>query len=127
MVTTRSITYQAEGRAMVGLLTRPEGTGQRPGVLISHEGPGLDDFGRSRATRLAELGYVAFALDYHGEGQPVADWDAMSACLAELSADPLRTPRAGRPPLLASHAEPVRRGLRLTGPGAGGWTGPKWA
>jgi dienelactone hydrolase len=106
MVTTRSITYEAEGRAMVGLLALPEGTDQRPGVLISHEGPGLDDFGRSRATRLAELGYVAFALDYHGEGQPIADWDAMSARLAELSADPLRTRALGAAGLDVLLAEP---------------------
>ena len=36
---------------------------------MCHEGPGLDDHARSRAARLAdELGYAAFALDYHGGG-----------------------------------------------------------
>jgi len=77
VVTTRDIDYDADGRGMVGRLALPDGEGRRPGVLIAHEGPGLDDYQKSRASRLAELGYVAFALDYHGEGKPLADRDQM--------------------------------------------------
>jgi dienelactone hydrolase len=95
MVTTRDITYTADDRTLVGTLALPEGDDQRAGVLVCHEGPGLDDFGRSWATRLAELGYVAFALDYHGEGRPLADRAAMTERLTELSADPLRTRALG--------------------------------
>jgi dienelactone hydrolase len=113
MVTTRDITYTADGRNLIGTLALPDGTGQRPGVLISHEGPGLDDFGRSRATRLAELGYVAFALDYHGEGRPLADREAMMARLGELSADPLRTRELGSAGLAVLLAEPRTDASRL--------------
>jgi dienelactone hydrolase len=96
MVTTRDITYEADGRTMVGTVALPDGTDRRPGVLVSHEGPGLDDFGRSRAIRLAEeLGYVAFALDYQGDGRPLQDREQMMARLGELSADPLRTRAIG--------------------------------
>jgi dienelactone hydrolase len=91
MATTREISYQADGRTMVGTLVLPDGTDRRPGVLVSHEGPGLDDHARSRAVRLAdELGYVAFALDYHGGGQPMADRGQMMARLGEFREDPQR-------------------------------------
>ena len=40
--------------------------GKRPGVLVVHEWWGLNDYARSRAQQLAELGYVAFAIDMYG-------------------------------------------------------------
>ncbi len=96
MATTRDISYGADGRTMIGTLALPEGTGRRPGVLVSHEGPGLDDHARARAVRLAdELGYVAFALDYHGGGQPLGDRDQMMARIGEFRADPLRVRAIG--------------------------------
>ncbi len=90
MVTTRAITYETDGRTMIGTLALPDGEDRRPGVLVSHEGPGLDDHGRGMAVRLAELGYVAFALDYHGDGKPLADREAMMARIGELRAEPER-------------------------------------
>ena len=36
---------------------------------MSHEGAGFDDNVKSRAERLAALGYLAFALDYYGGGR----------------------------------------------------------
>jgi len=40
--------------------------GKRPGVLVVHEWWGLNDYAKSRAEQLAELGYVAFAVDMYG-------------------------------------------------------------
>lgn len=91
MVTLREVTYTADGRDLVGTLALPDGIGRRPGVLVAHEGPGLDDYVRGRAELLAGLGYVAFALDYHGGGKWLADREEMMARLGELSADPMRT------------------------------------
>lgn len=68
-VTTKEIEYSADGTTMIGRLALPDGAGKRPGVLIAHDGPGLNDYQRRRADRLAESGYVAFALDYHGGGR----------------------------------------------------------
>jgi len=88
MVTTRDITYEADDRTMVGTIALPDGTDRRPGVLVCHEGPGLDDHARARAVRLAEeLGFVAFALDYHGGGRPLADREQMFARLGEFRED----------------------------------------
>src|SRR5580692_9249691 len=107
MATTREISYQADGRSMVGTLVLPEGTGRRPGVLVSHEGPGLDDHARSRAVRLAEeLGYVAFALDYHGEGKPLTDREQMMARIGEFRADPARVRSIGTAGLDVLRGEP---------------------
>lgn len=107
MVTTRDITYEADGRTMIGTLAVPDGEGRRPGVLVSHEGPGIDDHARSRAVRLAEeLGYVAFALDYHGGGRPVEDRAEMMARIGELRADPSRAWAVGTAGLDILRAEP---------------------
>ena len=67
----RTVGYEADGAHLVGLMCAPEGGGSGPAVLVSHEGPGLTDHARDRARRLADLGYVAFALDYHGGGAPI--------------------------------------------------------
>jgi dienelactone hydrolase len=92
MVTTRDISYEADGRTMIGTLALPDGTDRRPGVLVAHEGPGLDDHTRSIAERVAaELGYVAFALDYHGDGRWIPDREQMMTRIGELHADPFRT------------------------------------
>ena len=107
MVTTRDISYEADGRTMVGTLALPDGADRRPGVLVCHEGPGLDDHARSRAVRLAEeLGYVAFALDYHGGGTPLADRDQMMARLGEFRADLARARAIGTAGLDVLRAEP---------------------
>jgi dienelactone hydrolase len=67
------IEYTADGVAMVGMLAVDEGRpGNRPGVLVCHEGGGLMDHPRNVAKRLAGLGFVAFAMDYYGGGKPLA-------------------------------------------------------
>jgi dienelactone hydrolase len=85
------ISYDLDGATMVGRLALPDGDDPRPGILIAHEANGLDDFQKSRAERFAELGYVAFALDYQGGGQALEDRDAINARL-----DVLSEPAAGR-------------------------------
>ena len=62
------IAYSADGADMVGYLATPSEGGTGPAVLLAHEGPGLSDHAKIRARRLAALGYVVFALDYHGGG-----------------------------------------------------------
>jgi dienelactone hydrolase len=73
MVEIKDLDYAADGSKLIGRLALPEGNDTRPAVLIAHEGGGLDDYQKGRAARFAELGYVAFALDYHGGGAPLPD------------------------------------------------------
>src|SRR5436190_22427983 len=96
-VQTRDIEYDIGGARMVGYLAAPDGSQKRPGVLVCHEGPGLDDHAKRRARMLAELGYVAFALDYHGDGKPLTGgMPEIMARLGPLIADPSLTRAAGQ-------------------------------
>ncbi len=90
---TSDVRYRAEGRDMVGYLAFDDERSDRmPAVLVSHEGPGLGRHPKEVAERLAALGYVAFALDYHGGGELLAMPEAMER-LSELMADPSQTGR----------------------------------
>jgi dienelactone hydrolase len=73
---------------MVGYLAHGDGDLKRPGVLVAHESPGRTEHVHSAADRLAALGYVAFAVDYQGEGQVVSDRDEMMRRYAAFMADP---------------------------------------
>ncbi len=44
-------------------------TGPRPAVLVIHEWWGLNDYAKMRAKKLAELGYIAMAVDMYGDGK----------------------------------------------------------
>ncbi len=72
VIATRTVEYTIDGKTMKGFLAYDESvTGERPGVLVIPEWWGLNDYARSRARQLAELGYVAFAADMYGEGKVV--------------------------------------------------------
>jgi dienelactone hydrolase len=87
------VEYTVGGSHMVGhLAIDDEQSGPRPGVLVCHEGPGLDEHAKDRAERLAALGYAAFALDYHGEGKPLQRDEVMPR-LGALMGDPDQTRR----------------------------------
>jgi dienelactone hydrolase len=64
---TRDIAYQIDDRTYTGYLADGSNGKPAPGVLVCHQGSGLTDHARERARMLAELGYVAFALDMYGE------------------------------------------------------------
>jgi len=66
----RPIDYRAGGARLRGYLADGSGGGKAAGVLLAHEGGGLGRHTKERALRLAELGYVAFALDLYGEEEP---------------------------------------------------------
>jgi dienelactone hydrolase len=96
VVTTSDISYEVGGTTMIGRLAVPDSAGPRPGVLIAHEGNGLDEFQKERAERFAALGYVAFALDYYGGGRPLEDRQEINSRLDAYFADPTLTRRVAR-------------------------------
>jgi dienelactone hydrolase len=134
MVEIRDVDYAADGSTMIGRLALPEGNDTRPAVLIAHEGGGLDDYQKGRAARFAELGYVAFALDYHGEGTPLPDENTIERRCRDLWFAPeriralavagLRSPSAGATSRLSSsitiRANPAHR--RHGARGFSGWS-----
>ena len=64
---TRDIAYPIDGKIYTGYLADGSSGRTAPGVLVCHQGNGLTDHTRERARMLAELGYVAFALDMYAE------------------------------------------------------------
>jgi dienelactone hydrolase len=70
----KTVEYNAQGVVMKGYLAYDENSqGKRPGVLVVPEWWGLNDYARKRAQMLAELGYVALAVDMYGEGKYAVD------------------------------------------------------
>lgn len=65
----KEVEYAAEGTTMEGYLAMPAGQDKRPAVLVVHEWWGHNEYARKRADMLAELGYVALAVDMYGEGK----------------------------------------------------------
>lgn len=64
------ITYSADTLTMKGYIANDaNATGKRPGILVVHEWWGHNDYARKRAEMLAELGYVALAVDMYGDGK----------------------------------------------------------
>ena len=59
----------------------------RPGVLISHAWGGRGELEESKAERLAELGYVGFALDLYGKGVTGSDPKQNQALMQPLLDD----------------------------------------
>jgi dienelactone hydrolase len=62
-----------DGVVLTGYLADGSAGGPAPGMLVAHEGGGLGRHTKERALRLAELGHVAFALDYYGEEDPTLE------------------------------------------------------
>lgn len=84
---TADIAYDVGGTKLTGYLADDASRGPgRPGVLIVHQGRGLADHTKERARMLAELGYVAFALDMFGETPP--DMQHAMRLLQQMAEDP---------------------------------------
>ena len=117
MPAVRDVTYEVDGMTMVGSLGVPDQPGPRPAVLVAHEANGLDVYQKGRARRLAELGYVAFALDYQGGGTP-PEFAVAQARTAGLGADAERM-RARSPERASTSCSPSRRSTPAASPPSG--------
>ena len=74
-IVTRTISYTDNGVELEGFLAydSTKAKADAPGVLIVHQWLGLTDNEQMRAKMLAELGYVAFALDIYGKNDRPAN------------------------------------------------------
>lgn len=83
---TKEVAYAAEGVDLAGYIARPAGAVERrPGVLVVHEWWGHNEYARRRARELAELGYVALAVDMYGDGKTASHPADASAFMAEVT------------------------------------------
>lgn len=73
-VQTKTVESKAGGVAYKSVVAYDDAaTGKRPGVLVFPEWWGLTDYPVTRARQLAELGYVALAVDMYGDGKTTKD------------------------------------------------------
>ena len=71
-VSSQNVTFPAISTPdLPGYLTRPEGSGPFPAVVVIHEAYGLNDNIRSIAQRFAHEGYIALAVDLFAGRSPV--------------------------------------------------------
>jgi len=112
-VKTEAVDYKVGETTLKGLIARDDAIkDRRPGVLVVHEWWGNNDYAKSRASDLAKLGYVAFALDMYGEGKTTTHPDEAGAMAGAIAKD-LDTGRKrflGALELLRSnpHVDPAR-------------------
>lgn len=88
-VQTREIEYKQGDTVLVGLMAWDGAAkGKRPGVLVVHEWWGHNEHARNQAKRLAEAGYVGFALDMYGKGKVATHPKDAEAFMTEATKDP---------------------------------------
>ena len=83
-----ALDYQAGETLCKGVYYTPEdATGPLPVVLVCHAWDGLIQEVRDKAAKLAEAGYIAFAIDVYGGGKTVDDFSQLQATLTPYMAD----------------------------------------
>src|SRR5260370_14651763 len=97
---TQDITYRDGAASLRGFLAYDDtARDRRPGVLVVHEGLGLNDHAMERARMIAGLGYVALAADLFGERRQASDLLDAPALIVTLPAAPPTLRARGRPAL----------------------------
>jgi len=87
-VVGHEVEYKAGGDVMKGYLAYDKNMkGKRPGVLVVPEWWGLSGYERMRARMLADLGYVALAVDMYGGDRRAKDPDEASRLSSEVTRD----------------------------------------
>ncbi len=72
--TTKDVTYKSGDETVHGILYTPEGKGPFPGIIVIHEWWGLNDWVKEQASKLADQGYAALAVDlYRGKVAKTSD------------------------------------------------------
>ena len=74
MIQTKEHRYSDEKQSYQGVIAYDDTQqGKRPVVLVAHAWMGQSQFEEDKATALAQLGYLAFAIDVYGEGKRAND------------------------------------------------------
>ena len=65
---SKSVSYKSGGETVQAVLYTPAGKGPFPAIIVIHEWWGLNDWVREQASKLADQGYEALAIDlYRGK------------------------------------------------------------
>lgn len=101
------VAYSVDSTSMTGFAVYDENIeGKQPAVLVVPEWWGLNDYAKKRARMLAELGYVAMAVDMYGNAQTADNPEA---------AQKLATPFYMNPVMAKSHFDAALSKLKSMG------------
>lgn len=109
------ITYSALGQSFTGYLADGAAGKDAPGILVAHEGGGLGRHALERAEMLADLGYVAFAMDMFGETNLTLDRAKVVVSTLRADSATLRARMRAALDVLISHPNVDRAKLAAIG------------
>ena len=70
--TGKEVSYKSGDETVSGILYTPSGGGPFPGIVVIHEWWGLNDWVKEQASKLADQGYAALAIDlYRGRWRTI--------------------------------------------------------
>ncbi len=87
------VSYSEGDDAFDAFVVEPEHSGPLPAVLVCHAWGGRSEFDEDKARALAELGYVAAAVDMYGVGKRGTDKESSAALMTPLVEQPDRLRR----------------------------------
>jgi len=88
-ITEESVTIQVDTVTLNSTVAfSDDTTAKKPIVLIVPEWWGLDDYAKGRAKQLAELGYLALAIDFYGNGRIAENPDQAKALATPFYTNP---------------------------------------
>src|SRR2546428_14046764 len=61
----KNVSYKSGDETVQGVLYVPAGKGPFPGLVVIHEWWGLNDWVKEQASKLADQGYAALAIDLY--------------------------------------------------------------
>lgn len=88
MIQKKQVQYSCDGITFDGFYAFDDSIKEKkPGVLIGHDWAGITEFNKEKAIKLAELGYVGFAMDMYGNGVNGETNEEKSALMSPLISD----------------------------------------
>ena len=89
-----NVSYTGDNITMNGFIAYDESKeGPRPAVIVVPEWWGLNDYPKQRARQLAELGYIAMAIDMFGDGKVADNPDSAGKWVTPFYSDPKMSQR----------------------------------
>jgi dienelactone hydrolase len=88
MLKTEKFEYHDGDTVLEGYIAwNPQQQEKKPAVLVVHDWSGKNDFACRKADKLADLGYVGFAIDMYGKGKTGKTKEEKSALMQPLMED----------------------------------------
>lgn len=90
-IKVREVNYRQDTTALSGLLvwdsTGASAKVKKPGVILFSDWMGVGEFARTRAEKLARMGYIVFAADVYGKGRNPRDTKEAGAIATVYKSD----------------------------------------